>query len=418
MKQIKLFLSGDVMLTRRFPNKWPESLVELSEFAKSHDYIFGNLETTVHNRAGYPEAFPGGGHAMSSPQTLQDLKEFGYNVFNLANNHSMDYSHGGLLKTIEYVEQYQIEHAGTGINLSDAELPAYVECKDGRVAMIGFTASFHDSYLAGPQNQDMQGRPGVNPLRQNNIYELQEKEFNQLVDIADKIGINSYHDQARKEGYMPAVENFKFGQYNFRIGTENRFVTRCNKIDEERARKVISDAKLQSDIVIVSIHGHQFKGNSKHNAPDFINDFSHHCIDFGADIVVCHGPHVIRGIEQYKKSLIFHGLGDFILQHESMQWLPEEQYYKQNVSRSDVNGVADFFNKRSNGRQRGLFADPQAWISFVPSITWDGNEMKTKIIPIELSKGTCYGLPIKSVSGGGKNIRRTARLIKRVRFAN
>lgn len=393
MKQIKLIFAGDVMLTRRLPSQYSDDLRKVSELLKQHDYCFGNLETTVHNRDGYPEAFPGGGHAMSAPATLGDLKSFGFNVFNTANNHSMDYSHGGLLETLRNLNAHDLPYAGTGKNLADASVPAYVECRGGIVAMIGVTTSYHDSYMAGPQNQDMQGRPGVNPLRYDTVYELKDEEFRQLQDIAYKIGINAYHDQARKEGYMQQSENFKFGTYNFRLGEGNRCITSPNKADIDRNMAAVRDAKRRADMVVVSIHGHQFKDGDKHNTPDFVSEFAKTAIDNGADIIVCHGPHVMRGIEEYNGGLIFHGLGNFILQHESMAWLPEEQYNKQNVSRTDVDGVADFFAQRSQNKTKGLFADKQAWISFVPSITWDGKKMKVEIYPIELTTGKTYGLP-------------------------
>lgn len=393
MNGIRLFLAGDVMLTRRLPQKYSDELSELSEFVNEHDFRFGNLETTVHNRAGYPEAFPGGGHAMSSPNTLEDLKRFGFNVFNTANNHSMDYGHGGLLETLRNLDMYDIPHAGTGKNLADASLPAFVECKYGRVAMVGVTASYHDSYMAGPQNQDIQGRPGVNPLRYITTYELMDDDFDILQNIADRIGINSYHNQARKEGYMQQTEDFKFGVYNFRRGSRSGCTTVPYKMDLERNLQSIRDAKLQADIVIVSIHGHQFRDNDKHFSPEFIVSFAKASIDNGADIVVCHGPHVIRGIEKYNNGVIFHGLGNFILQHESMAWLPEEQYYKLNISRKDVDGVADFFDRRSQHKSKGLFADKNAWTSFVPSIIWDGDSMWIELYPIELSQGKNYGLP-------------------------
>ena len=77
----------------------------MSNFIKSHDFCFGNLETTDHNRKGYPEAFPGGGHAMSAPATLKDLKDFGFNVFGTANNHSMDFGRAGLNRTAEALHE-------------------------------------------------------------------------------------------------------------------------------------------------------------------------------------------------------------------------------------------------------------------------------------------------------------------------
>ena len=394
--EVRIFLAGDVMLTRRLPKAYTTELTEMSTFVKSHDFCFGNLETTVHNRAGYPEAFPGGGHAMSAPEALGDLSDFGFNVFNTANNHSMDYSHGGLIETLKNLDKYDLPHTGTGLNLADATLPAFVECRNGRVAVIGTTASYHDSYMAGPQNQDMQGRPGVNPLRYKTLYHLQEKEYKSLQDIANKVDINTYHDQARKEGYMQQSDDLFFGTYKFKRSDYNGCTTTPDQVDLERNLRAVRDAKRQADIVIMSIHGHQFKGNDKHTPPDFFSVFAKAVIDNGADFVVCHGPHVMRGIEMYKNGLIFHGLGNFILQHESMSWLPEEQYNKLGIGRADVDGVAEFFDRRSQNRSKGLFADEKTWISIVPSITWDGKTIKTVLYPIEITKGKNYGLPFLS----------------------
>ena len=53
---------------------------------------------------------------MADPRTLDDMRSFGFNLFNTANNHSCDYSHGGILATIRNLEGHDL--AGTGKNLS------------------------------------------------------------------------------------------------------------------------------------------------------------------------------------------------------------------------------------------------------------------------------------------------------------
>ena len=357
------------------------------------DVVLGNLETTVHRKEGYPEAFPGGSYVMSDPLCLMDLKEMGFNAFNTANNHAMDYGHGGLLATLRNLDELGLPHCGTGCNLSDAALPAYVECAEGRVAFIGVTSSFHDSYAAGPQNQDMQGRPGVNPLRHTAIYELDEINFSDLARIASVSGINSYHDQARREGYLPEEEHFKFGSFNFRKGTENRALTTPNESDLKRTIDTIRDARTHSDVIVVSVHSHQFKDSDKHNTPDFIRIFAQKCIDAGADVVVCHGPHVMRGIETYGGGFIFHGLGNFILQHETMSVVPEEQYWKAGLTRETSTGVGDVINARSKGGKIGLSADADAWCSYFVTLEIDGGEIHPKIHPIRIDPTKNNGLP-------------------------
>src|SRR5699024_11484677 len=67
-----------------------------------------------HNTEGYPSAFSGGTWAMASPSVLEDLQKFGFNMFSWANNHTMDYSHGGLIATKKNLDEQNLTHAGVG----------------------------------------------------------------------------------------------------------------------------------------------------------------------------------------------------------------------------------------------------------------------------------------------------------------
>ncbi len=66
--------------------------------------------------------------------------------------------------------------------------------------------------------------------------------------------------------------------------------------------------------MIVSFHwGVEYKDNA--NAEQI--KVAHRCIDAGADMVLAHHPHVIQGLEIYKKRLIAYSLGDFVFDHYS-----------------------------------------------------------------------------------------------------
>lgn len=390
---ITISLVGDVMLSKRLPDKFPPPLEKIHELLIQHDCRFGNLETTVHYpNEGYPESFPGGTYAMMFPHALKDLKKLGFNIFNTANNHSMDYSHDGLLATLKYLRQEDLVCAGTGNNLGEASHPVYFDCQNGRVALIGITSSFHDSYLAGPQNQDLQGRPGVNPLRHNAIYELEEQDMENLIRIARETGINSYHDQAIKEGYITKGENFNFGNFKFKLGKTGVLHTTPNEADLKRTTDSVMDAKYFADIVIVSIHSHQFKDGDKKRTPDFIRDFAQKCIEAGADIIVCHGPHLLRGIEIYKNSIIFHGLGNFILQHDQMNITAEEQYLKYGTTRQTCRGEGEIYDIQTKGNTRGLNIVPETWRSVLASISCDDKKLRVYLYPVQLNRYGICGL--------------------------
>ncbi len=94
-----------------------------------------------------------------------------------------------------------------------------------------------------------------------------------------------------------------------------------NLNDIETARQAVSSLAAESDIVIVSFHGGA-EGASRQHVPHGVEEFysekrgdlrafSRAVIDAGADLVVGHGPHVLRGMEVYKGRLIAYSLGNF-----------------------------------------------------------------------------------------------------------
>lgn len=81
---------------------------------------------------------------------------------------------------------------------------------------------------------------------------------------------------------------------------------------EAKLEKIISDisqARKESDIVVVSIHwGEEFIDCP---APWQI-DMAHTIVDSGADIILGHHSHTVQGIEMYKGKPIAYSLGNFI----------------------------------------------------------------------------------------------------------
>ena len=93
-------------------------------------------------------------------------------------------------------------------------------------------------------------------------------------------------------------------------------------LDIPRAREIVGRLKEAYDLVIVSFHGggegkdalRLAKGNEiflGENRGDVVN-FSRSVIDAGADLVLGHGPHVLRPLEIYRNKLIAYSLGNFL----------------------------------------------------------------------------------------------------------
>ena len=90
----------------------------------------------------------------------------------------------------------------------------------------------------------------------------------------------------------------------------------------EKAAQIVRNLKRENDIVIVSFHGGAEGARALHvaDAPEtYANEmrgnvlrFARTAVDAGADMVLGHGPHVVRAMEVYKKKLIVYSLGSFI----------------------------------------------------------------------------------------------------------
>lgn len=87
------------------------------------------------------------------------------------------------------------------------------------------------------------------------------------------------------------------------------------------ARQLVLEAGKKADIVVVSFHGGA-EGTNAQRVPNqtemFLSEnrgnlpaFAKTVIDAGADLVLGHGPHVMRGMEVYKDRLIAYSLGNF-----------------------------------------------------------------------------------------------------------
>ena len=96
-------------------------------------------------------------------------------------------------------------------------------------------------------------------------------------------------------------------------------------LDITRAAGLVERADRWADIVLVTFHGGA-EGSGASRVPrgmevflgeqrGDLRSFAHAAVDAGADLVVGHGPHVLRGMEWYKQRLIAYSLGNFVGNH-------------------------------------------------------------------------------------------------------
>jgi poly-gamma-glutamate capsule biosynthesis protein CapA/YwtB (metallophosphatase superfamily) len=92
-------------------------------------------------------------------------------------------------------------------------------------------------------------------------------------------------------------------------------------LDLPTARALIAHARRRADLLVVYMHAGAEGSGALHvtgNEETFAGEdrgnelsFAHMAVDAGADLVLASGPHVVRGMEFYRKHLIAYSLGDF-----------------------------------------------------------------------------------------------------------
>lgn len=384
----KFIASGDCFITRAVPENGYSGFTELKSLIESADVRFTNLEMTFHDQEGYPAAASGGTWAMSDPRMLDEVCKYGFNLFNTANNHSGDFGQEGMMATIKHLKERNLVFAGSGKNLREAARACYLETGEARVALIGITSTFDPAAIAGGPSLDLIGRPGLNPLRFKTYHHVNDEHFRMLKELAEISEINNLRTLKTQAGYLAPLpdDTYPFGKLTFkRTEKKEHNETVPNQADLERTIQAIKEAKRQADIVLVSLHAHEFLGLDMARPAEFLRIFAKKCIDAGASVVIGHGPHELRGIEKYSGGLIFYSLGNFIFQTETVERQPAEAFT--NMGLSADSQVGDLMDKRSDGGTRGFVAQKTIWSSILPM--WevkDGKITSVVLHPIDLQQ--------------------------------
>lgn len=245
-EKITITAVGDVMLGSTSindsflpPGDGKDILKDFIPVLSRSDIAFGNLEGPMIEGGQSEKCGPKATRCFAFRMPIrygQILKNAGFDVMNLANNHASDFGAEGRESTRRTLDALGIKHAGSDrLTYSTA----FLEVKGLKVAFIGFG---HNALV-----------PNVN--------------------------------------------------------------------DVEDAQKLVSVAAKAADIVVVSVHGGA-EGAGAENVPKGpelyagekrgdLRVFTKAVIDAGADLVLGHGPHVLRGMELYKDRLIAYSMGNF-----------------------------------------------------------------------------------------------------------
>jgi len=411
--------TGDSLMTMHVAQSDEPGFRALIDLLRPADVRFANLEGTLHAFEGFPQAASGGTYVCGHPGLLDDLKVMGFNLYSAANNHMVDWGEGGLFATMETLDRAGVVYAGIGRYLQDARSPRYLETAAGRVALVAVTSTFPSHALAGEQRPDCQGRPGVNPLRFQEFVDVDAGTLAQLTDLHRRLGLGATREVRIRLGFErpdpPGVTTL-FDR-KFRLGDPPGVRTEPHAGDLAGNLTWIRDARRQADWVVVSLHAHEMRGADREQPAEFIPAFCRRAVEAGADIVLGHGPHLLRGMEIYRGRPIFYSLGNFIFQNETLQRQPADFYERLDLPSTAT--PADLFDAR--GARGGFAGDPLYWESMLPVCRFgDGALEEIRLYPVVLGQGlprAQRGTPgAASEAAGRPIIERVGRLSPDVRI--
>ena len=150
-------------------------------------------------------------------------------------------------------------------------------------------------------------------------------------------------------------------------------------LDYEQAFAWIEALDEEYDIVVVSFHGGAEGADATHvpfAEEEYYGEprgdvvwFARGVVDAGADLVIGHGPHVVRGMERYKDRLIAYSLGNFAT------------YY--GISVAGIKGVAPILTTTLDGEGRFVEGNIVSTIQLRP----DGPSIDPKQRALNLMRG-------------------------------
>ena len=200
------------------------------------------------------------------PDVADALVGTGLELVSFAGNHCMDWGPDGLIDTIDNLERAGAIQVGTGRDIEAARQPVIIQRNGVSVGLVAVNSILPMTYWAEER------RPGCAPMRAHTVYEQIE------------------HDQP---------------------GTPARVHTFSHRDDLDALLASIRELRSRVDVVILSHHaGIHFVPAV---IPDYQREVAHAAIDAGADLVLGHHAHILKGVEVYKGRTIAYSLANFAI---------------------------------------------------------------------------------------------------------
>lgn len=390
---MRVVASGDALFgSRRLRRRIDPALVELFD---STPYVFVNAEFVV---TAPDTAVMNAGYTLGSrPAAVDELRDLNVSVVSLANNHIGDYGPAGTAETLDAFTERGVAVAGVGRSLSAAREAAFVDDADGRLGVVACCTTWGHEYSAGDGGRHNAPRAGLSPLRWSVGYEVTPEQFAALRELDEALGTAAAHRETLliERKFAGDDDEFTFGRLSggvtVRKGSRARLVWQVDEADLAAICRSIRDAALRAEVVVASVHTHEGEDDGWYTdlpAP-FVVEAAHAMIDAGAHAVLCHGGHMMRGVEFHAGRPIFYGLHSLLFDLESGDRVPEEMFTKYGLPAdsypSDLHGMR---RRDEAGRPVGFYSDARFEQSMVAVLDVDpgtGDVLGVEAVPIVLN---------------------------------
>jgi poly-gamma-glutamate capsule biosynthesis protein CapA/YwtB (metallophosphatase superfamily) len=155
-------------------------------------------------------------------------------------------------------------------------------------------------------------------LANNHAYDFGASAQAETVKALDRAGI-------RHTGRPGEIAVLRAGRIRVAVLGFAPYDWAQSLLDLDAARRLVRRAAARADLVVVTMHAGAEGADRAHVRPgpeSYLGEqrgnvvaFAHAVVAAGADVVIGHGPHVLRGLEWYRGRLIAYSLGNFSSHH-------------------------------------------------------------------------------------------------------
>lgn len=169
-RETSIVFVGDIMTSRGVAQTIKKNkdinypFLALRDYIKSSDIAFANLETPIiagREVVNFEMSF------RSDPGIEKAIKDSGFSIVSLANNHSGNAGISGLNDTFTSLKNAGIMYAGAGENINKANEPVYIESNGTKIAIVAYT----DSTFTPWEYEARKYSPGVAFMKKEKMIE-------------------------------------------------------------------------------------------------------------------------------------------------------------------------------------------------------------------------------------------------------